>query len=478
MDDMITKRYMKLRGDSIAKTHEHLAQAIRSINKLQGKECVAPSCKTVNRRINEIPEFLRDKARYGTAFANNKWRYSLKGDLSTRILERVEVDHTLLDIWVLDPMTGIPLGRPWITIFIDRMSGYILGLHISFYGPSAATIAAALKNSIEPKDLICSEITGLSNHWSAYGIGELYVMDNGLEMHSSMFRRIGWELQTDFLYNPVRKPWLKASIERTMMEVCRVLPMAGKVYSPIKNSIPEDPHKTAAIMFDDLCDGLIRWAVDVYPMRVNRETLARPFDLWHEGIETGPAIILPSTMNELELSMGIAIERTIGKDGALFQYIRFNSVELQDYCRNGSQSFRTEIRINPDDFGSVHAFLPKEKKWLQLDAVRPDQDYAKGLSLLQHQIIRNEAGKRLKRINAEEQLREAQYRLHCHWSEATSKGKSLRRKMNLVRLQGLTSARVIKQEEQRVLPVPESSEIMKVSFETVNPFKAFSLEEE
>jgi putative transposase len=358
------------------------------------------------------------------------------------------------------------------------MSGYILGLHISFYGPSAATIAAALKTSIEPKDLICSGISGLKNLWNAQGVAELYVMDNGLEMHSNAFRRIGWELQTDFLYNPVRKPWLKSSIERTMMEVCRVLPMAGKVYSPIKNSIPEDPQKSAAILFDDLCEGLIRWAVDVYPMRINRDTLTRPIDLWNEGLQSGPSIILPSSTHELEISMGLGLERTIGRDGALFQYIRYNSTELQDYCRNGSQSFRTEIRVNPDDLGSIHVHLPREKSWLQLEALRPDQDYAKGLSLLQHQINRNEAGKKLKRINAEEQLRDAQHRLTCYWKEATSKGKSLRKQSNLVRLQGLTSARFTKQAQYKVVPVPEKSEVMKSSFEKVNPFKAFSLDEE
>lgn len=40
------------------------------------------------------------------------------------------------------------LGRPWITLLIDRYSGYLLGFYISFYGPSSATVARAIKVSI------------------------------------------------------------------------------------------------------------------------------------------------------------------------------------------------------------------------------------------------------------------------------------------------------------------------------------------
>ncbi len=298
-------------------------------------------------------------------------------------------------------------------------------------------------------------------------------MDNGKEMHSDRFRRIGWELQSDFIYNPVRHPWLKASIERTMREICRILPAAGKVYTPVKNALVPDPKKTASIMFDDLCEGLIKWIVDVYPSHINRDTLTRPIDLWTEGVESMPPITLPVTTQSLDISMGIAYERTVGRDGLVMQYLRYNSPELQEYCRTYKQSFRTEVRIVPDDISSCHIFLEKSKRWVNVPLVRPYGDYGNGLSLLQHQIIRKHAGKKLKMANAEEELYRARMELRDRWEVATSRGNTLKKQSDLIRLQNLTSARLTDRLDNNPVEVPEASDMLRLNFEQITPFKTF-----
>ncbi len=479
LDEMIQKHYLKLRGESVQTTHRLLEREIRAINMNEGQDLKCPSLSTLNRRVNELPKMLVDRHRYGSAYAKNKWRYSMHGDQSTRIMERVEVDHTMLDIWVLDPITGLPLGRPWVTILIDRYSGYILGLHVSFYGPSASTIASALRMSLEPKDLLCQAIPGLQNSWTVYGVAELYVMDNGKEMHSHRFRRIGWELQTDFIYNPVRQPWLKSSIERTMMEVCRILPAQGRVHTPIKNSLAPDPKKTATVLFDDLCEGLLMWAVDVYPLRINRSTLTRPIDLWNEGLQSTPPVALPHSTENLDITMGISMERVVSGDGMTYQYMGYNSLELRDYCRGNNRTFRTEVRVIPDDINYAFIQLPNEKRWIQAELVRPTYEFANNISLLQHQLIRKEAGQKLTQKNAEEELNNAWHRLRDRWSLAVSRGKALKRETDLIRLQNLTSARLLsKPGLSQSMEVPEASDTLKLNFEEITPFKSFRIDEE
>lgn len=223
IDAALAKHYMQRSGVSVAETYRRLISSIKSKMRAEDCEIPEPSLRTVQRRVNEIDPYVRDFNRHGSDYAKKKWRYSLKGDQSTRILERVEVDHTWLDLWVLDPTSGVPIGRPWITVVMDRMSGYILGLYISFYGPSVATVAHAIKNSILPKDELISALPEIAVPWTAMGVAELYVLDNGLEFHANAFKRLMWELRADLLYNPVRQPWLKASVERVMMEVNRIL---------------------------------------------------------------------------------------------------------------------------------------------------------------------------------------------------------------------------------------------------------------
>lgn len=481
IEQMISKHYLQLRGKSMKLTHSEVRKEIQQINRRDGSELPIPGERTVIRRIHEIPMFVRDTKRLGAAYARNKWRYSLKGDQSTRILERVEIDHTLLDIWVLDPRTGVPLGRPWITVVMDRLSGYVLGIYISFYGPSSGTVAKAIRCSILPKDDLIAGIPEIDVHWNAMGVPESYVVDNGLEFHSRAFRRIGWHLRADIIYNPVRQPWLKASVERVMMEFNRTLPIAGKVFAPLKNAQTLNPAKSAAILFDDLCTCLLIWAVKVHPFQLHPKTLVRAIDTWNEGWHSSPPALLPTDLSSLALAAGISSERVIGGDGVFFQYMRYNSLELQDYRRRHGQTFRTEIRFDPDDLGLMHVHLPKADQWIQVELQRPNFEYGNGLSLLQHELIRKEAGKRLTRANAEEVLLVAQADLQDRWKEAAKRGVRVRKDSDLIRAQGLSSARVTKPQdskERAPQTLPEPSPAMKDLLPRAMPFKGYSLGED
>lgn len=484
LDECIAKYYLQLRGLSAKLTYEKYIQEVKAQERAEGVKLASPSLRTCQRRILEIDPYVRDRARFGASYANNHWRFSLKGDQSTRVLQRVEIDHTWLDMWVLDPRSGVPIGRPWITVVLDRYSGYPLGIYISFYGPSVASVAHAIKNSIFPKDDLMGSYPEIATPWTAMGIAELYVVDNGLEFHSNAFKRMAWDLRADLLYNPVHQPWLKASIERAMMEFNRMLPLRGKVYAPQKNVIPQNPKDSAAILFDDLCQGLFTWAAEVFPRRIHPKNLVRPIDLWEEGRQSCPLPMFPLGFENFDITAGISTSRTVDGDGVFFNYLRFNSYELQDYCRSAERKFRTEIRFNPDDLGRIHVLLPKTQQWMPVALQRPGEEYGRGLSLIQHEIIRAEAGKKLTRLNAQEELEAAQLRLQDQWGEAISRGIKVRKDSNLIRLQGYTSAKVIKdrtpdatQIHQNV-PVPVLSASSQKRLSDVMPFKTFSIEED
>jgi putative transposase len=477
----IAKYYLQRHGLSVAETHRRYLKDAAQEERLSQERIEVASLASMQRRINDIDPFIRDVKRYGCELARNKWRYSLKGDTSTRVLERVEIDHTWLDMWVLDPVSGVPIGRPWITVAIDAYSGYILGFYVSFYGPSVASVAHCIRNAIFPKEDLLSLVPDLPQSWTAMGVSEQYVVDNGLEFHAKDFLRIMFELRADLLFNPVRRPWLKPSIERTMMEVNRILPNRGKVYTPTKNMKPVSPSDSAAILFDDLCVGLTRWAADVFPKSVHQKNLVRPMDLWEEGRLSSPIPMFPVGFEQFDITAGLSTQRTVDGDGVFFKYLRFNSVELQDYLRSNGRKLRLDVRVNPDDLGRVFVHLAEEKRWLSVPLQKPSNGYGNGLSLIQHEIIRAEAGKTLLRRNVEEELAKAQERLREHWGEAVKRGVRVRKHGSLVRLQGLSSARLFgrstrkRSEDERV---PVASPIADGHLKDVMPFRAFSMAEE
>lgn len=263
-----------------------------------------------------------------------------------------------------------------------------------------------------------------------------------------------------------------------------MLPARGKVYAPRKNMIAQDPKGTAAILFDDLCVGLFSWAAEVFPRQIHPKNLVRPLDLWEEGRQSCPLPMFPLGFDRFDITAGVSTTRTIDGDGVFFKYLRFNSYELQDYRRTHGQKFTTEIRFNPDNLECVHVLLPKTNDWMPVELQRPSPEYGRGLSLIQHEITRAEAGKKLTRANAETELEMARRRLNEQWGDAISRGVKARRHGNLIRFQGYTSTKILTDRKpdagtpQPVVPVPEASASTQSLLSNVMPFKAFTLEEE
>ncbi len=341
---------------------------------------------TVRRALNEIEPYALDVARHGTAYARNKWRYSLKGIVATRPLERVEIDHTLLDIVVVHDRTGMPIGRPTITVVVDAYSGYVVGFFISFWGTGLPSTLSAIRQAVLPKDDITASVPGLNQQWLAWGMHDLWVVDNGLEFHSPQFRLAALEMGCDVQFCRVRQPWLKPVVERTMLDLKMSLPKEGLVIKGLNNELPLDPRKAACIRFSDLCFGLLKAFVDVHPLEVNVRRLARPLDLFGEGFASMPMPELPADLKSFDLLGCMSKRLRVGNEGVLMDYLRFNSRELQDIRRRTANNFETMVKFQPGDLGMAYVQDPNSKRWLPVPSTNPE--YTAGLSILQHRAIR------------------------------------------------------------------------------------------
>ena len=67
-------------------------------------------------------------------------------------LEVVQIDHTPIDVLVVDEWERQPLGRPWLTLAIDVASRFVTGFQISLDRPSSLTVALALTQAVLPKE--------------------------------------------------------------------------------------------------------------------------------------------------------------------------------------------------------------------------------------------------------------------------------------------------------------------------------------
>jgi putative transposase len=143
-----------------------------------------PSLRTVQRRLAELPQFDVAVAKHGLREAERRFANLGVARRTSRILELVEVDHSPLDILVVDER-GVVVGRPMLTLVLDRFSRCVLGFHLSLDGHGTHSVFAALRHALLPKlylDTGAYESLGLA--WPCHGWFERLLMDNGLEFHS------------------------------------------------------------------------------------------------------------------------------------------------------------------------------------------------------------------------------------------------------------------------------------------------------
>jgi len=193
-------------------------------------------------------------------------------------------------------------------------------------------------------------------------------------------------LATDVQHCAVRQPWLKPFVERAIGQINGYLPKPGRVERQLDNYLPESPDRTACITFGSLCQGLLKEIVDVYPFQTNERTLELAHDLYRDGLTSQLAPRLPSSFDELDLIMASVKSATVGNEGVVKDYLRYNSPELQELRRRVGLSFRTAIKFNPENINHVWVQDPVEHGWISVPSCHPD--YTEGLSTVQHKAIR------------------------------------------------------------------------------------------
>ncbi|MCR5883727.1 transposase family protein [Rhizobacter sp. J219] len=433
------------------------------------------SLTTLRRRVAEVDVYQRIASREGDARARMVCRTSVTGAAASYPLQRVELDHTPLNWVAICDRTGLPLGRPLLTFAIDAFSGYGLGMYLSFYGPGVTSVSGVIRNAIEPKGELPPGFN-LENRWLSYGVADEYVLDNGLEFHAAAFKRMCWSLGSDMTYCRVRTPWLKPHVERFFAGLDHLTLAKGRVTKHVANVLRIDPYKDACITFSDLVRGLTKFIVDVHPFQVNERKLARPYDLFLEGIERCPPAAYPHDPKSLRLTSGLSNVQTVDHGGVNLLGIPYGGRELLDLRKRVGKPFRTMCRWDPDDLDTIQVQDPHNPtRWHSADRLWPD--YARGLSWNQHRLIRKFKREELSATGAEEQLMAARLQLHDMWKDVTRPGKRADSLM-AARAAGFTSSRVFAGVEAaepdcRVLVTPSAAPS---EADAIPEFDSFDLE--
>ncbi len=96
-----------------------------------------PSPSTVRRRLKALP--LADLRRRGEEHPETEPVHG-HARPARHPLDLVQIDHTPVDLVLVDPLDREPIGRPWLTVAIDVFSRCIAGFHVTLEAPSATSV--------------------------------------------------------------------------------------------------------------------------------------------------------------------------------------------------------------------------------------------------------------------------------------------------------------------------------------------------
>jgi putative transposase len=384
------------------------------------------SFATFQRRKDELDPYMVATRRYGQVAAAHKLRVTMDGTIMTRAMQRYEVDHTPLNWVVICDRSGIPLGRPTLTVIIDSYSGYVAGMYVSFNGAGLTSVINVLKNAIRPKDDLVIA-AGAEHAWIAYGVPDCLLMDNGMEFHSYALKLIGWDLGIDLEYCKVRTPWLKPKVERFFANLDFLTLSAGRVFKPMANVQHIDPKKDAAIILSELCRGLVLFCCDINNQKSNSRTLELPFDRFVQSMERNPAPSLPTSMAGLDMIAAMSKSAMVAQGGVEFYGLSYAGFPLKELIDSAGGKFKTLIKWDPDDLGDMYVQHPRNQEWVSLPCTR--QDYARGLTYNQHTLLKRFTRQDIKKSGHVDDFLRSKDRLSQIWQEPLArKNKTLDQK--------------------------------------------------
>ncbi len=316
---------------------------------------VPPSMKALRARVSTRTLRARVKGRDGAASAGDRFRQVRPGLRPERPLQVVQIDHTKVDVMLVDDATRACIGRPWLTLVLDVHTRMVLGLFLSLDPPSATSVALAVAQAVLPKEdwLAARSIT---LPWPALGLPEIIHVDNGREFHSRAFERGCQQHGVRIEYRPPATPRFGGHIERLMGTLMgRVHALPGSTSSNVAARGSYDPEAKAVLTFREFERILALEVLGPYHNEVHSALGCSPAAAWTRSTTDHPPRA-PTGQDRLLFDFLPFEERVVRRDGVRLFSIFYQDGALAHLVDGGIGKLR--IKYDPRNLGAVFVELP------------------------------------------------------------------------------------------------------------------------
>lgn len=340
-----------------------------------------PHKNTIRRRISVTDPYKKKRSLEGKDAADQV--YSPIDDYpdGKYPLETVMIDHTIIDVMIVDEDTRKPLSRPWLTILIDSFSRVPLGFYLSFDPPGHYGTGRAIVHAMLGKENYIASL-GLNVVWPMWGKMEWLHCDNAKEFKGDSLKMSCADYGISLKYRPVKKPWYGGRIERLMGTLnTEFRDVDGAIEPEIKIRKEFKPEATASMTLKDLEKWLTVFIADVYLHREHKALGMSPLQKWKQGINGNNSkggIGTPSrfTVDEIRMQQDFlpTIFRTVQRKGITIDHITYYSDVLNKWINSDIvkpsgkvvDSRQFVIKRDPRDYSEILFLDPDLNKYFRI----------------------------------------------------------------------------------------------------------------
>lgn len=337
-----------------------------------------PHPNTVRNRVAVVSEKIKLQRRFDSDAAKDEFEPkpgTIPG--ADWPLAIVQIDHTKLDVIVVDDIDRQPIGRPWITLAIDVFSRMVTGFYVSLDPPGSMSTGLCLAHSILPKEKWLAKYN-ITTPWPLWGTMNIVHADNAKEFRGNTLKKACDDHSIDLQWRPVARPRYGAHIERllgTFNKDIHTLP--GTTFSNIKERGNYESERHSALTLSELERWLATYVTEVYHQRFHSELLMSPLKKFEQGIfgngdvpGTGlPPRILDET--RLRLDFMPFIRRVVRDDGIVIGHIHYYHDVLRSWI-NAKDPDKPKVkrkflvRQDPRDISLIFFYDPELKTYFDI----------------------------------------------------------------------------------------------------------------
>ncbi|PZN95063.1 MAG: transposase [Hyphomicrobiales bacterium] len=336
-----------------------LHQEIRRLCRLRGVR--PPSWHAVKARIAAVDPAELTRAREGSKAARDRYRPVPGEYVADGAFDIVQIDHTLVDVIVVDRQYRRPLQRPWLTLAIDVASRMVAGFYLTLEAPSTVSVALAIQHLVQPKEAWLAGLE-IDAEWPTSGFPDAIHVDNAKEFRSSALRRGAEEYGIELIHRPVATPHYGGHIERligTMMGAVHLLP--GTTFSDIDERGAYDSATHATMTMDEL----ERWmGLEIVRYHADRHgTLGiPPIAAWYEAAARRVRPLrYPHDLAGFMIDFLPSVDRLVRRDGIHLFGLRYWDDVLSIWAGRLDRPLR--VSYDPRDLSRIFVRAPDGTRW-------------------------------------------------------------------------------------------------------------------